>query len=56
MPKTNPTIAYESYRESDREMDARIEAIRKKQQRGEKLTYDEWHIIQYASQSCHCGG
>lgn len=42
-------------REKDREMDKRIEELRKKQLRREKLTYDEWEIIQYGSQSCHCG-
>ena len=49
-----PMISEED-REKDRKMDERIEALRKKQLRHEKLTYDEWHILQFASQSCHCG-
>ena len=45
----------EKDREYDRKMDERIEELRKKQLRREKLTYKEWEIIQHASQGCHCG-
>ncbi len=49
------SLISEEDRERDRKMDERIEEIRKKRLRREKLTYREWHLIQYASQACHCG-
>ena len=42
-------------REKDRKMAERIEDLRKKQLRHEKLSYEEWEILQFASQACHCG-
>ena len=49
------SLISEKDREKDRKMQERIEKLRKKQLRGEKLTYEEWGIIQYANQACQCG-
>jgi hypothetical protein len=51
----SPPPLSEEALERDRKMDERIEELRKKQLRREKLTYKEWEIIQHASQECHCG-
>jgi hypothetical protein len=51
----NPPISEED-REYDRKMDERIEELRKKRMRGERLTEREWTVFAYgSSQMCHCG-
>jgi hypothetical protein len=42
-------------RERDRKLNEKIESLRKKQLRREKLTYREWELVQMASQACGCG-
>jgi hypothetical protein len=41
--------------EKDRKMTAAIEAAREKRDRGERLTEQEWKLISFGSQACHCG-
>jgi hypothetical protein len=40
----------------DLKMNERIDDIRSRRERGEKLSYKAWEILAYASQACHCGG
>jgi hypothetical protein len=49
-----PVVSAEDL-EHDRRMDERIEGLRKKRLRREKLTDDEWKLIAFGSQACHCG-
>ncbi len=41
--------------EHDRRMDERIEELRRKHHRREKLTEKEWELLAFGSQPCHCG-
>jgi hypothetical protein len=51
----SPPPVSEEERERTRKMEERIEELRKKRHRGERLTYKEWDLLNYGSQACHCG-